>query len=225
MIWLENILGNIYDLAEHLGETCQNQWKLIFFGNLKFRLNRSMNEDTHLQKKTVAWKKGGDETGESDANPHEWPNEKMSQNEAIQQSNLIPICRNFAAFHPFHPFQWSMFQELPIPKIQEELLFPAGGYLTLDGQSLRSSGERHLKRCLFDKKGKCFTIKNWWSVPHSTYPYMQARSRNSLYFRGVALVDSHGLCVALIDSQTRCTVQIGYNRYLQTKKGYARQSG
>ena len=69
------------------------------------------------------------------------------------------------------------------------------------------------------------TVKNWWSVPHSTYPYMQARSRNSLYFRGVALVDSHGLCVALIDSQTRCTVQIGYNRYLQTKKGYARQSG
>ena len=68
-------------------------------------------------------------------------------------------------------------------------------------------------------------LKNWWSVPHSTYPYMQARSRNSLYFRGVALVDSHGLCVALIDSQTRCTVQIGYNRYLQTKKGYARQSG
>ena len=68
-------------------------------------------------------------------------------------------------------------------------------------------------------------IKNWWSVPHSTYPYMQARSRNSLYFRGVALVDSHGLCVALIDSQTRCTVQIGYNRYLQTKKRYARQSG
>ena len=38
-------------------------------------------------------------------------------------------------------------------------------------------------------------IKNWWSVPHSTYPYMQARSRNSLYFRGVALVDSHGLWV------------------------------
>ena len=68
-------------------------------------------------------------------------------------------------------------------------------------------------------------LKNWWSVPHSTYPYMQARSRNSLYFRGVALVDSHGLCVALIDSQTRCTVQIGCNRYLQTKKGYARQSG
>ena len=65
-------------------------------------------------------------------------------------------------------------------------------------------------------------VKNWWSVPHSTYPYMQARSRNSLYFRGVALVDSHGLCVALIDSQTRCTVKIGYNRYLQTKKGYAR---
>ena len=65
-------------------------------------------------------------------------------------------------------------------------------------------------------------LKNWWSVPHSTYPYMQARSRNSLYFRGVALVDCHGLCVALIDSQTRCTVQIGYNRYLQTKKGYAR---
>ena len=62
-------------------------------------------------------------------------------------------------------------------------------------------------------------FKNWWSVPHSTYPYMQARSRNSLYFRGVALVDSHGLCVALVDSQTRCTVQIGYNRYLQTKKG------
>ena len=68
-------------------------------------------------------------------------------------------------------------------------------------------------------------IKNWWSVPHSTYPYMQARSRNSLFFRGVALVDSHGLCVALIDSQTRGTVQIGCNRYLQTKKGYARQSG
>ena len=91
-------------------------------------------------------KKGGDESGESDANPQEWPNKKMSQNETIQQSNLIPICRNFAAFHPFH---WSIFQELPIPKIQEELLFPAGGYLMLDGQSLRSSGEKTLKKMSF----------------------------------------------------------------------------
>jgi len=53
MIWLENILGNIYDLTEHLGETCQNQLKAFFFRHMKFRINRSMNEDTHSQKRQL----------------------------------------------------------------------------------------------------------------------------------------------------------------------------
>ncbi len=46
--------------------------------------------------------------------------------------------------------------------------------------------------CLPPISRKIHCFKNLWSVPHWTYPYLQARSRNSLYFTGVALVDNHG---------------------------------